>query len=120
MATGSSVITFYTHPDCTDSHRIHIALKELNLAYEEKVVNPNELKEPWYLDLNPVLLLNNLLKYSSISNFKVIARRHTNAGLLRQRPNRVRHHSPLSLRRPSLTRSPMLNFTLGSTHSCSH
>lgn len=46
-------ITLYTNHGCPFAHRSHIALAELNLPYEEVIIDLNTPRPQWYLDLNP-------------------------------------------------------------------
>ena len=36
------------------AHRAHIALKELQLPYEEVIIDLDKPREEWYLKVNPV------------------------------------------------------------------
>jgi len=55
MENGSvPKITLYTNHGCPYAHRVHIALKELELPYEEVVIDLDKPREPWYLKVNPV------------------------------------------------------------------
>ncbi|TKA63127.1 hypothetical protein B0A49_09131, partial [Cryomyces minteri] len=47
-------ITLYTNHLCPYAQRAHIALKELDLPYEEVIIDLDRPREQWYLDLNPV------------------------------------------------------------------
>jgi glutathione S-transferase len=47
-------ITLYTNRGCPYAHRVHIALKELELPYEEVIIDLDKPREPWYLKVNPV------------------------------------------------------------------
>lgn len=46
-------ITLYTSHRCPWAHRVHIVLKELNLAYEEVLIDLGRPREEWYLKINP-------------------------------------------------------------------
>ncbi|TKA24663.1 hypothetical protein B0A49_13797, partial [Cryomyces minteri] len=46
-------ITLYTNHLCPYAQRAHIALKELDLPYEEVIIDLDRPREQWYLDLNP-------------------------------------------------------------------
>jgi len=47
-------ITLYTNHGCPYAHRAHIALKELELPYEEVIIDLEKPREDWYLKVNPV------------------------------------------------------------------
>lgn len=47
-------ITLYTNHGCPWAHRAHIALKELQLPYEEVIIDLGRPREEWYLEINPV------------------------------------------------------------------
>jgi len=57
-------ITLYTNHRCPWAHRAHIALKELNLPYEEVIIDLGKPREPWYLEVNPRGLVPTI-KYSN-------------------------------------------------------
>jgi glutathione S-transferase len=67
-------IILYTYRGCPWAHRAHIALRETGLDYEEVGINLDKPREPWYLEINPVLkppfrtLLSYILPHSTISN----------------------------------------------------
>ncbi|KAH7383297.1 glutathione-S-transferase-like protein omega 1 [Pyrenochaeta sp. MPI-SDFR-AT-0127] len=46
-------IKLYTNHRCPWAHRAHIVLKELNLPYEEVIIDLEKPREPWYLEVNP-------------------------------------------------------------------
>jgi len=46
-------ITLYTNHGCPWAHRAHITLKELDLPYEEVIIDLDTPREPWYLKINP-------------------------------------------------------------------
>ncbi|KAK4941401.1 hypothetical protein LTR10_018670 [Elasticomyces elasticus] len=46
-------IILYTNHGCPWAHRAHIAIKELGLNYEEKIIDLDRPREPWYLEVNP-------------------------------------------------------------------
>ncbi|KAK5139748.1 hypothetical protein LTR04_003359 [Oleoguttula sp. CCFEE 6159] len=56
-------ITLYTNHLCPYAQRAHIALKELDLPYEEVIIDLDRPREQWYLDLNPRGLVP-IIKYS--------------------------------------------------------
>lgn len=47
-------ITLYTNHGCPWAHRAHIALKELQLPYEEVIIDLDRPRDEWYLKINPV------------------------------------------------------------------
>lgn len=47
-------ITFYTNHGCGWCHRVHIALDELSLKYDEVLVDLDVPRPEWFLELNPV------------------------------------------------------------------
>jgi len=51
MATPK--IKLYTNHGCPWAHRVHIALKELDLPYEEVIIDLDRPRDPWYLEVNP-------------------------------------------------------------------
>ncbi|KAK1045098.1 hypothetical protein LTR74_018204 [Friedmanniomyces endolithicus] len=59
----SPKITLYTDHGCPFSHRVHITLDELNLKYEEVIIDLNTPRPQWYLDINPRGLVPSI-KYS--------------------------------------------------------
>ncbi|KAI1612752.1 putative glutathione S-transferase [Exophiala viscosa] len=46
-------IILYTNHGCPWAHRAHIAIKELGLKYEEKIIDLDRPRDPWYLEVNP-------------------------------------------------------------------
>ncbi|RMY69247.1 hypothetical protein D0863_06587 [Hortaea werneckii] len=56
-------ITLYTNHRCPFAHRAHIALNELNLPFEEVIIDLNTPRPQWYLDINPRGLVP-AIKYS--------------------------------------------------------
>lgn len=46
-------ITLYTNHGCPWAHRAHAALKELNLPYEEVIIDLDRPRDEWYLKINP-------------------------------------------------------------------
>ncbi|EMD00878.1 hypothetical protein BAUCODRAFT_187903 [Baudoinia panamericana UAMH 10762] len=56
-------ITLYTNHGCPWAHRAHIALAELNLPFEEVIIDLNTPRPQWYLDINPRGLVPTI-KYS--------------------------------------------------------
>lgn len=57
-------ITLYTNHRCPWAHRAHIVLKELELPYEEVIIDLDKPREPWYLEVNPRGLVPSI-KFSS-------------------------------------------------------
>lgn len=47
-------VTLYTYHGCPYAHRVHIALGELGVQYEEVTIDLDKPREPWYLQINPV------------------------------------------------------------------
>jgi hypothetical protein len=60
MATSDYKVTLYTYHGCPYAHRVHIALKELNLPFEEVYIDLDKPREAWYLQINPVPLPHHL------------------------------------------------------------
>ena len=56
-------ITLYTNHGCPFAQRAHITLDELNLAYEEIIIDLETPRPQWYLDINPRGLVPSI-KYS--------------------------------------------------------
>jgi len=50
----SPKMTLYTNHLCPFAQRAHIALKELDLSYDEVFIDLDKPREQWYLDINPV------------------------------------------------------------------
>ncbi|KAF1977575.1 hypothetical protein BU23DRAFT_587556 [Bimuria novae-zelandiae CBS 107.79] len=48
-------ITLYTNHGCPYAHRAHITIKELGLPYEEVIIHLSKPRDPWYLDINPII-----------------------------------------------------------------
>ncbi|KAL1621829.1 hypothetical protein SLS54_005352 [Diplodia seriata] len=46
-------ITFYTYPDCPWCQRVHFILTELKIPVEQIIINLDEPRPQWYLDINP-------------------------------------------------------------------
>ncbi|PSK54758.1 Multisite-specific tRNA:(cytosine-C(5))-methyltransferase [Elsinoe australis] len=55
VTNGSSQpsITYYNNRRCPWAHRASIALKELNLPFEEVTIDLDTPRPQWYLDINP-------------------------------------------------------------------
>lgn len=56
-------ITLYTNHRCPWAHRAHIALNELDLPFEEIIIDLDTPRPQWYLDINPRGLVP-AIKYS--------------------------------------------------------
>lgn len=56
-------IILYTNHHCPYAHRAHIALEELNLPFEEVIIDLQTPRPQWYLDINPRGLVP-AIKYS--------------------------------------------------------
>ncbi|KAI9786267.1 MAG: hypothetical protein M1816_008076 [Peltula sp. TS41687] len=52
-STSQPKITLYTNHGCPYAHRVHIAIKELGLKYEEVIIDLETPREEWYLKINP-------------------------------------------------------------------
>lgn len=46
-------ITLYTNHGCPWAHRVHIALRELGLSFNEEIIDLNVPRTPKYLKVNP-------------------------------------------------------------------
>ncbi|OJD40198.1 glutathione s-transferase [Diplodia corticola] len=46
-------ITFYTYPDCPWCQRVQFILTELKIPVERIIINLDEPRPQWYLDINP-------------------------------------------------------------------
>lgn len=53
----SPKITLYTNHGCPWAQRAHIVLKELDLPYEEVIIDLDTPRPDWYLKINPVSAL---------------------------------------------------------------
>ncbi|SMQ48531.1 unnamed protein product [Zymoseptoria tritici ST99CH_3D7] len=54
MATATAPkIVFYTNHGCPYAHRADITLRELDLPYEEVLIDLDSPRPQWYLDINP-------------------------------------------------------------------
>lgn len=49
----TSKLVLYTNHNCPYCHRVHIALSELGIAFEEHIIDLNSPRPQWYLDINP-------------------------------------------------------------------
>ncbi|KAF2773379.1 thioredoxin-like protein [Teratosphaeria nubilosa] len=56
-------IVLYTNHRCPYAHRAHIALEQLNLPFEEVIIDLDTPRPQWYLDINPRGLVPSI-KYS--------------------------------------------------------
>jgi len=50
---ADSKITLYTNHGCPYAHRAHIALEELDLPFEEVIIDLDRPRDSWYLEINP-------------------------------------------------------------------
>lgn len=50
-------IKLYTNHGCGWSQRVQITLRELNLAYEEVLMDLDQPRPDWFLKLNPVCMV---------------------------------------------------------------
>lgn len=57
-------IILYTNHGCPFAHRAHITLKELDLPYEEVIIDLDTPRDPEYLEINPRGLVPSI-KYSN-------------------------------------------------------
>ncbi|KAF2675533.1 thioredoxin-like protein [Microthyrium microscopicum] len=54
MAGDNYGVTLYTYHGCPYAHRVHIALAELGVKYEEVIIDLDKPREQWYLQqVNP-------------------------------------------------------------------
>ncbi|KAI0482065.1 glutathione S-transferase domain-containing protein [Xylariaceae sp. FL0804] len=53
MAAATPKLTLYTNHGCPWAHRAHIALAELQLPYDEEIVDLTKPRTPEYLQVNP-------------------------------------------------------------------
>ncbi|EON67509.1 hypothetical protein W97_06877 [Coniosporium apollinis CBS 100218] len=92
-------ITLYTHHGCPYAHRAHIALKELDLSYEEVIVDLDKPREPWYLEINPRGLVPTIKYSNGILNDEII----TESAIVTQflADSRPSHLLPASLSSPT-------------------
>ncbi|GAM89824.1 hypothetical protein ANO11243_078630 [Dothideomycetidae sp. 11243] len=58
---ASSNIKFYTNPNCPWAQRAQIALKELDVPYEEEIIDLGTPRPEWYLKINPRGLVPSLI-----------------------------------------------------------
>lgn len=52
-ASPTPKIMLYTNHRCPYAHRAHIALQELDLPFEETIIDLDTPRPQWYLDINP-------------------------------------------------------------------
>ncbi|CAH0054593.1 unnamed protein product [Clonostachys solani] len=52
-ATSDTKIILYTNHRCPWAHRAHIVLSELNIPFEEVIIDLDRPRDPWYLEINP-------------------------------------------------------------------
>lgn len=53
MSTEADKLVLYTNHLCPFAHRLHIAVNELKIPYEEVVIDLFRPRDPWYLEINP-------------------------------------------------------------------
>ncbi|KZF24555.1 thioredoxin-like protein [Xylona heveae TC161] len=46
-------LTLYTNHGCPWAHRVHIALRELGLSYDEVIIDLDRPREEWFYKINP-------------------------------------------------------------------
>ncbi|KAF1989842.1 thioredoxin-like protein [Aulographum hederae CBS 113979] len=72
ISASMPTITLYTSHSCPYAHRAHITLKELDIPYEEVLIDLEKPREPWYLEkVNPRGLIP-ALEYQSDEIGKVV------------------------------------------------
>ncbi|MCJ1282690.1 hypothetical protein MMC26_002015 [Xylographa opegraphella] len=76
----SPKITLYTNHSCPWAHRAHIALKELNLSYEEVIIDLDRPRDEWYLKINPRGLVPAIVFSNGVLNNEII----TESGIVSQ------------------------------------
>ncbi|KAI9719751.1 MAG: hypothetical protein M1812_003239 [Candelaria pacifica] len=69
---ASPKITLYTNHLCPWAHRAHIALHELNLPFEEIIIDLSKPREQWYLDINPRGLVPTLQYSNGLINNTIL------------------------------------------------
>ncbi|CAG9948654.1 unnamed protein product [Clonostachys rosea f. rosea IK726] len=52
-AASDTKIILYTNHRCPWAHRAHIVLSELNIPFEEVIIDLDRPRDPWYLEINP-------------------------------------------------------------------
>ncbi|MCJ1484137.1 hypothetical protein MMC06_004305, partial [Schaereria dolodes] len=58
---------------CPWAHRVHITLKELNLPYEEVIIDLERPREEWYLKINPRGLVPSIKFSGGVLSDEIIA-----------------------------------------------
>ncbi|KAI1879191.1 hypothetical protein JX265_002145 [Neoarthrinium moseri] len=53
MTTSTPKLKLYTNHGCPWAHRVHIALAELNIPFEEEIIDLSVPRTPEYLKINP-------------------------------------------------------------------
>jgi len=53
MGAEDYKVTLYTYHGCPYAHRVHIALAELGVKYEQVNIDLDKPRDPWYLQINP-------------------------------------------------------------------
>lgn len=56
MAGEDYKVTLYTFHGCPYAQRVHIALSELGVQFEEVEIDLDKPRDQWYLNINPVRL----------------------------------------------------------------
>lgn len=72
-------IVLYTNHGCPWAHRAHITLKELDLPYEEVIIDLDKPREEWYLKVNPRGLVPSI-KYEDGTTSEIL----TESGIVSQ------------------------------------
>ncbi|KAI9823859.1 MAG: hypothetical protein M1826_007605 [Phylliscum demangeonii] len=52
-SSGPEKLVLYTNHGCPWAHRVHIALSELGVPYQEVIIDLETPREEWYLKINP-------------------------------------------------------------------
>ncbi|MCJ1398254.1 hypothetical protein MMC11_001451 [Xylographa trunciseda] len=76
----SPKITLYTNHSCPWAHRAHITLKELNLPYEEVIIDLDRPRDEWYLKINPRGLVPSISFSNGVLHSEII----TESGIVSQ------------------------------------
>lgn len=97
-ATTSPKITLYTNHNCPYAHRAHIALSELQLPYDEVLIDLSAPRPQWYLDINPRGLVPTIKYSNGILEEEIITESAVVAQFLAD--SRPSHLLPASLESP--------------------